>query len=247
MEEVQGHGDGEQVGREMKEGEGEVQPEVGTQMEEVQGHGDGEQVGREMEEGEGEVQVEVGTQMEEVQGHGDGEQVDRKMEEGEGEVQPEVDVEVHSEVAKQVENGDDGEVHDVEEEEVHDAEEVEVHDFELQNGGHGVGDDADDEDEDVDDGEYENVEDSISEESLVDVRVECDIETSKGQPCSLEGECSRRTENDSMHDVHGLFDIEWVSDELDSGPDSENDDASIPKTLFPHLLCLKVWGNINGK
>ncbi|KOM31792.1 hypothetical protein LR48_Vigan01g134800 [Vigna angularis] len=54
MEEVQGHGDGEQVGREMKEGDGEVQPEVRTQMEEVQGHGDGEQVGREVEEGDGE-------------------------------------------------------------------------------------------------------------------------------------------------------------------------------------------------
>ncbi|KOM49327.1 hypothetical protein LR48_Vigan08g015400 [Vigna angularis] len=73
-----------EVGREMEEGEGEVQPEVGTQMEEVHGHGDGEQVdremkegdgeqvGREMEEGEGEVQLEVGTQVEEVQGHGDG-------------------------------------------------------------------------------------------------------------------------------------------------------------------------------
>ncbi|WVZ24376.1 hypothetical protein V8G54_002920 [Vigna mungo] len=217
MEEVQGHGDGEQVGREMEK--------FGTQMEEVQGHGDGEQVGREMEEGEGEIQPEIGTQMEEIQGHGDGEQVGREMEEGEGEV------------------------HDVEEEEVHDVEEVEVHDlhdFELQDdeGGHKDGDegghdgddegghDVDDEDEDEDDGEYENV----------DVKVECDIKTSKGQPCSPEGECSRTTDNDSMHDVRGLSDIEWVSDELDSGPDSENDDASIPKTLFPTFTMPKSLG-----
>ncbi|KOM36641.1 hypothetical protein LR48_Vigan03g002200 [Vigna angularis] len=54
----EGKGDGE-VGREMEDGEGEVQPEVGTQMEEVQGHGDSEQVGRQMEEGEGEVQPDV--------------------------------------------------------------------------------------------------------------------------------------------------------------------------------------------
>ncbi|XP_017438065.1 uncharacterized protein LOC108344109 [Vigna angularis] len=227
----------------MEEGEGEVQPEVGTQMEEVQGHGDGEQVGREMEEGEGEGQAEVGTQ----------------MEEGEGQNHGELDVEVDNEVAKHIENEDDGEVHDVEEEEVHDAEEANVHDFELQDvqedededegghdgdddGGHVSGDDANDEDENVDDGEYENVDDSVSEESLVDVRVECDIGTSKGQPCSLVGECSRNSHNDSMHDVHGLSNIEWVSDELDSGPNNENDDDSIPKTLFPTFTMPKSLG-----
>ncbi|XP_017416918.1 uncharacterized protein LOC108327733 [Vigna angularis] len=36
-----------------------------------------------------------------------------------------------------------------------------------------------------------------------------------------------------MHDVRGLSDTEWVSDELDSGPDSEDDDDSIRRTLFP--------------
>ncbi|WVY97350.1 hypothetical protein V8G54_029501 [Vigna mungo] len=91
VEEGKGDGDGDgEVGREMEDGEGEVQPEVGTQMEEVQGHGDGEQVGREMEEGEGEGHAEVGTQMEgQRQNHG------------------ELDVEVDSEVGKQIENGDD--------------------------------------------------------------------------------------------------------------------------------------------
>ncbi|WVZ17681.1 hypothetical protein V8G54_010663 [Vigna mungo] len=153
----------------------------------------------------------------------------------------------------------------VEEDEVHHAEEAEVHDvndFELQDvqedddedeGGHdgndeGGQDAADDEDEDADDGEYEdedeNVDDSISEESesLVDVRVECDMRTSKGQPCSPKGECSMTSDNDSMHDVRGLSDIEWVSDELDSGPDSEDDDASIPKTLFPTFSMPKSLG-----
>ncbi|XP_047160380.1 uncharacterized protein LOC124830649 [Vigna umbellata] len=36
-----------------------------------------------------------------------------------------------------------------------------------------------------------------------------------------------------MYDVRGLSDTKWVSDELDSGPDSEDDDDSIRRTLFP--------------
>ncbi|XP_017434428.1 uncharacterized protein LOC108341245 [Vigna angularis] len=36
-----------------------------------------------------------------------------------------------------------------------------------------------------------------------------------------------------MHDVYGLSNTKWVSDELDSGPDSEDDDDSIRRTLFP--------------
>ncbi|XP_014499592.1 uncharacterized protein LOC106760702 [Vigna radiata var. radiata] len=199
----------------MEEVEGEIQPEVGTQREEVQGDFDAAQVGREMEEAEGEVQAD-----------GHGEQV-----QGEGDIE--------AEVGKQ--SVEEDKVHHVDEAEVHD-----VHDFELQNvhedddedeGGHDGddegGQDAGDEYEDED----ENVDDSISEESesLVDVRVECDMGTSKGQPCNPEGECSMTSDNDEVHDVRGLSDIEWVSDKLDSGPDSEDDDATIPKTFFPHI------------
>ncbi|XP_047166650.1 acidic leucine-rich nuclear phosphoprotein 32 family member B-like [Vigna umbellata] len=114
---------------------------------------------------------------------------------------------------------DEDEVHDVEEAEVHD-----VHDFELEDV---------EEDEDVDEGEDENVDDEedvdedvyedeyvdedvecepVSEESLVDVSLQCDIGTSKGnvreEPCTLVGECSRTTDNDSIDDVRGLSDIE---------------------------------------
>ncbi|WVY90648.1 hypothetical protein V8G54_036162 [Vigna mungo] len=229
-----GDGDDEQVGREIEEGEGEVQPEVGTQMEELV-----EKWRR--------VRVRVRLKLEHKWRRVLDSRKKKKKEEkkslctaqrqklalsamirgratvwrpgGEAErpERLEANCSVDIEVAKQIENGDDGEVHDVEEEEVHDVEEVEVHDvhdFELQDdeGGHDgdddAGDDVDDEDEDVGDGEYENVDDSVSEESLVDVRVECDTRTSKGQPCSLVGECSRTTDNDSMHDVRGLSDIE---------------------------------------
>ncbi|KOM25915.1 hypothetical protein LR48_Vigan205s005200 [Vigna angularis] len=193
--------------------------------------------------GEVEGQVEVGTKIEE--GHYEGQvegqaEVGTKMEQGE------------SEVAKQIEHVEEGEVHDVEEVVVHD-----VNDFELEyveedeneddhvdeaedeagdDGQDEGGDDVEDKDEDVDDGHKENVQDdededvdeSMSEESLVDVTIECDIGTSKEnvreeQPCTPVGESSRTTDNDSMHDVRGLFDIEWVSDELDSGPDSEEE------------------------
>ncbi|XP_047156665.1 glutamic acid-rich protein-like [Vigna umbellata] len=192
-------------------------------------------------EGQADVQPEVGTKMEE--GHYEGEveaQVGTKLEEGD------------CEVAKQIEHVEDGEVHDVEEVEVHD-----VNDFELQDvkedeieDDH-VGDDEgedDDEHEEVGDdgedesvsehGEDEDVDESVSEESLVDVTIECDISSLKRnvreeQPDSPIGESSRTTDNDSMHDVRGLSNTEWVSDELDSGPDNEDDDDSIRRTLFP--------------
>ncbi|XP_047170316.1 ribosome biogenesis protein BOP1 homolog [Vigna umbellata] len=94
------------------------------------------------------------------------------------------------------------------------------------------------EDEAGDDGQDEDVDESVSEESLVDVTIECDIGTSKGnvreeQPFSPVGESSRTTDNESMHDVHGLSNIEWVSNEFDNGPNSDEDDDSICRTLFP--------------
>ncbi|WVY96917.1 hypothetical protein V8G54_029068 [Vigna mungo] len=184
-----------------------------------------------------------------------------RMEEGQGEGQVEGQVEgqaeVDSDVTEQIEHVEENEAHNVEEAEVHDVEEAEVHDvldFELKD----VEEDKDedvDEDEDVDDVEDEHVEEdedkdvdkSVSEESLVDVTIQCDIGTSKGnvreeEPCTLVGECSRTTDNDSIHDVSGLSDIEWVSDELDSGPDSDEDDDSIPKTLFPTFSMPKSLG-----
>ncbi|WVZ20689.1 hypothetical protein V8G54_008011 [Vigna mungo] len=166
---------------------------------------------------DGEVEAEV------VQADDDGEQVQGEVQaDGDGEqVQGEGDVEAEV---------DEGEVHDVDDFELQDVHE----DDDEDEGGH------DDEDED------ENVDDSISEESesLVDVRVECDIGTSKGQPCSSEGECSMTSESDAVDDVRGLSDIEWVSDKLDSGPDSEDDDATIPRTLFPTFTMPKSFGGI---
>ncbi|XP_017416415.1 uncharacterized protein LOC108327195 [Vigna angularis] len=152
----------------------------------------------------------------EVEGEGEAE-VGTEMEgKGEGEAEAEVQAQVgtkmeegESDVGKQIEHVKDGELEDVEENEIEDDHEVE--DEAGEDGQHEeVGDDG--EDEDVD-------------ESKGNVREE--------QPCSPVGESSRKIDNDSMHDVRGLFDIEWVSDELDSGSDSEEEDDSIKRTLFP--------------
>ncbi|WVZ06211.1 hypothetical protein V8G54_019557 [Vigna mungo] len=152
--------------------------------------------------------------------------VARKVEEGEGDVdaQGDGDAEVgrqmeegDSDVAKEMQDvvgdgDDDGNSDDVDDIEVHD-----VDDFELEHV-------DEDEDEDVD-------EESVNKESLVDVTIQCDIETSKGkvaeEPCTPVSECSRKTDTNSIHDVCGLSDIEWLSDELVSTTDSEEDEDDI--------------------
>ncbi|KOM44019.1 hypothetical protein LR48_Vigan05g162400 [Vigna angularis] len=204
--------------------------DVATQVEEAEVVGNGE-LGTEMVEGEGdaheadgEVHTELGT----------------KMVEGEG------DVECHTEVGiEMVEgahegDGEDAEVHQVEDGKVHHVEEAEVHDFELEDLGEdddvedSEGEDvheAETEDEDLDDEEVD-----VSEESLIDVSIQCDIGTSKGnvrqEPCSLVLESSRSTNNVCIHDVRGLSDNEWLSEELISGSDSEDNDG--PPTVEVH-------------
>ncbi|WVY91979.1 hypothetical protein V8G54_037493 [Vigna mungo] len=234
MKEVEG-----EVGTEMKE----VEAEVGTEMKEVVVEGDGHEVGKgdvdanEVGKGldEGHVEDEVVTQLEEVQGEV---QVDREMEETVGEVEAEVDGE-----QVQCEGVNEGEVHHTHEAEVHDVVDFELHDVHEDDDEDEVGEDGDDH------GGEDAGDESISEESdgLVDVRVDCDMGSFKGQPSSPQGASSPQGEclSDSeveVVDVRGLSDIEWVSDKLDSGPDSEDDDATIPKTLFPTFTMPKSLG-----
>ncbi|WVY89621.1 hypothetical protein V8G54_035135 [Vigna mungo] len=146
-----------------------------------------------------------------------------------------VDAEVHTEGHAEeggevnVEDGEvQGEVHHVQEPEVH-----EVDDFEVEDLG---------EDDDVEDSEGEEVDESedeskSEEEDLHDVTVQCDIGTSKGnvreEHSSPLLESSQSTNNEkNVHDVRGLSDIEWLSEELISRGESEDDDGS-SKTKFP--------------
>ncbi|WVY95142.1 hypothetical protein V8G54_034230, partial [Vigna mungo] len=90
---------------------------------------------------------------------------------------------------------------------------------------------AETEDDDIDDEEVD-----VSEESLIDVNIQCDIGTSKGnvrqEPFSPVTESSQPTDNDCIDDVCGLSDNESLSEELISGPDSEDNDGST-KIRFP--------------
>ncbi|XP_047147565.1 acidic leucine-rich nuclear phosphoprotein 32-related protein 1-like [Vigna umbellata] len=227
---VEGEGDAH-------EGDGEVHTEVGTEM--VEGEGDAH-------EGDSEVHTKLGTNM--VEGEGDAHEGDSevhtelgtKMVEGEGDAH-----EGDSEGAHEG-DGEDAEVHHVEDGEVHHVEEVEVHDFELED--LGEDDDVEDsEDEDVheaetedEDVDYEEVD--VSEESLIDVSVQCDIGTSKGnvrqEPSSVVLESSR-SDNVCIDDVRGLSDNEWVLEELISGSDSEDNDGST-KIRFPTFSMPKT-------
>ncbi|WVZ25006.1 hypothetical protein V8G54_003550 [Vigna mungo] len=183
---------------------GHVQDEgdVATQVEEGEVVGDGEMM-------EGEEIIEVGTKM----GYGDG----------------------YTEVGTEMVDAEEDAHGQEEEVEVH-----EVHDFELEDLG---------EDEDVDESEGEDVHEAetedkdvddeevdVSEESLIDVNIQCDIGASKGnlrqEPSCLIGESSQLTDNDCIDHVRGLSDIEWLSKELISGPNSEDDDGST-KIRFP--------------
>ncbi|KOM42910.1 hypothetical protein LR48_Vigan05g051400 [Vigna angularis] len=136
--------------------EGEVEGEVhGEDEGQVEGEVQGEV------EGEDKGQVEVGTEMEE--GHCAGEaEVGTEMEKEE--------VEVH--------DVNDFELEDVEEDENEDDHVDEAKDEAEDE----IEDEAEDEAEDEigDDGQDEDVDEFVSEESLVDVTIECDIGTSKG-------------------------------------------------------------------
>ncbi|WVZ08135.1 hypothetical protein V8G54_021481 [Vigna mungo] len=182
----------------MEEGDGDA--EVAREMQDVDVDGE---VAREMEERNGDA--EVAREMEEGNGDGNGA---KEVEESGGDVEGAKEVD-DSDVAKQVEDvvgQGDCNANDVDDVEVHD-----VHDFELKD------------DEDVDEEVSQEVEfecESMSEESLVDVTIQCDIGTSKGK-------CSRATDTYSIHDVRGLYDIEWFSNELVSVTDSEEETKNI--------------------
>ncbi|WVY89174.1 hypothetical protein V8G54_034688 [Vigna mungo] len=133
-------------------------------------------------------------------------EVERKVEcEGEGLTQLEegpAEGEVEREVECEVEGKGEG-LTQLEEVEVANVDEVEVHDvddFELED----VEEDEDD-DENIEDDEDENVDESSSEESLIDVTIQCDnIGTSK-RNVSEEQPCSSWTSgNDDMNDVRDL-------------------------------------------
>ncbi|WVY90703.1 hypothetical protein V8G54_036217 [Vigna mungo] len=230
--------------------------DVATQVEEGEVIGDGE-VQREMVEGEsdGEVHTEVRTEM--VEGEGEGLiQVRIEMRYGDG----------HTEVGTKMVDGqcdahdsEEAEVHEVEEDaEVHHVEETEVHDFELEDLGEdddvdgSEGEDVHEaqiEDADVDDDEEVDDHIDASEESVIDVSIQCEIGTSKGNvrqdPSTPEDECSWSIDNECIDDVRGLFDNEWLSEELINGPDSGDDDDStkirFPTFSIPKSLKAYKW------
>ncbi|KOM41505.1 hypothetical protein LR48_Vigan04g170300 [Vigna angularis] len=246
-----------QLGTEMVEGEGdthegdvEVHTEVGTKM--VEGEGDAQDgdgldhtaVGRKMVEGEddahegegdgyegdGEDHSDAGTKRVEGEGEGDGEDHSdggTKMVEGEGKG----DGQDHSDAHEDVE------IHHVEEAEVHD-----VDDFELED--YGEDDDVEDSEGDAHQAETEDEDVDRSEGSLIDVSVHCDIGTFKGnvgeQASSALLESERSTENEFIDDMCKLSDNEWLSEELFSGSDSEDNHVrtKIRFPAFKYLLAI---------
>ncbi|WVZ20106.1 hypothetical protein V8G54_007428 [Vigna mungo] len=236
--------------------EGVEDAKVHTEGDAQEGHGVDAEVHTEghAQEG-GEVNVEDG----EVQV----EDADVQVEDADVRVE---DADVHEVEDGEVEDGDDqvkdGEVQ-VEDVEVHHVEEPEVHevdDFKVED----LGEDDDlheDSEGKVEDSEGEEVHEAESEEEdLHDVTVQCDIGTSKGnvreEHCSPVLESSQSTNNEkNMHDVRGLSDNEWLSEELISGGESEDDDGS-SKTLMTYYWVgwmffeKQVWRGVtnnNGK
>ncbi|XP_052726188.1 uncharacterized protein LOC128194667 [Vigna angularis] len=224
-----------QLGTEMVEGEGDAQDgdgldhtAVGRKM--VEGEDDAHEGEGDGYEGDGEDHSDVGTKRVEGEGEGNGEDHSdggTKMVEGEGEG----DGQDHSDVHEDVE------IHHVEEAEVHD-----VDDFELED--YGEDDDVEDSEGDAHQAETEDEDVDSSEGSLIDVSVHCDIGTSKGnvgeQASSALLESERSTYNEFIDDMCGLSDNEWLSEELFSGSDSEDNHVrtkirfptfSMPKTL----------------
>ncbi|KOM40989.1 hypothetical protein LR48_Vigan04g118700 [Vigna angularis] len=166
---------------------------------------------------------------------GDG-QLGTEMVEGERDAH-EGDGEVHTKVGTEMVEGEGDANEGDEEAEVHD-----VHDFELEE--LGENDDVEDnEGDDVHEAETEDEDVDVSEESLIDVSVHCDIRTSKGnvreEASSALLESSRSTDNDCIDDVRGLSDNEWLSEELISGSDSEDNDGST-KIRFPTFSMPKT-------
>ncbi|WVY90437.1 hypothetical protein V8G54_035951 [Vigna mungo] len=133
---------------------------------------------------------------------------------------------------------EDGEVQDVYDFEVKDFEvdDFEEEDFEIEDLGEDDDDVEDSEGEDIKaDSEGKDIEADSEEKYLHDVTVQCDIGTSKvrDEHSSPLLESSQSIDNDiNMHDVRGLSDNEWLSDDLMSGSESENNDGS-SKTIFP--------------
>ncbi|XP_052726012.1 uncharacterized protein LOC128194441 [Vigna angularis] len=237
---VEGEGDAQDgdgldhtaVGRKMVEGEDDAHEGEGDGYE-----GDGEDhsdVGKKMVEGDGQDHSDGGTKMGE--GEGDGED-HSDAHEGEGDGY-EGEGEDHSDAYEG--DGEDVEIHHVEEAEVHDVDDFELEDYEEDDdveGSEGDAHQAESEDEDVD----------RSEGILIDVSVHCDIGSSKGnvgeQASSALLESERSTDNEFIHDMCGLSDNEWLSEELFSGSDSEDNHVrtkirfptfSMPKTLVDY-------------
>ncbi|XP_014490829.1 sodium/potassium/calcium exchanger 1-like [Vigna radiata var. radiata] len=216
-------------------GEVDDEGDVATQ---VEGEGDAHQ-------GDEDVDVHTDLDTKIVDCDGDDQEGDEDIEvhgEGEGDAQEGDAQDSHAQEG----HGLDAEVHEVEDGEVHHVEQPGVHeldDFEVED----LGEDDDDEDSDGEDvheqeGKEEELHDEevhVSDESLIDVSVHCeaDIGTSKGNVREehfsplLESSQSRENEK-NMHDVRGLADDEWLSEELINGSESEEDDGS-SKVRFP--------------
>ncbi|WVZ19233.1 hypothetical protein V8G54_006555 [Vigna mungo] len=230
LDQVQGDGVAAEVGGEMEKVKGDVETELVTELDQVQGDGVAAEVGGEMEKVEGDVETELVTELDQVQGDGVAAEVGGEMEKVEGDVETKLVTEldqvqgdgVHAEVGGEMEQAK-GHV-----------ENQDGVDGDSEGGEDGDEDDDDDEDDDKDDDEDE---DEDEDEGGHDGDDEGDMGTSKGPPCS-----PMTSDNEAVHDVRGLSDIEWVSDKLESGPDSEDDDGSIPKTLFPTFSMPKSLG-----
>ncbi|WVZ16312.1 hypothetical protein V8G54_009294 [Vigna mungo] len=202
---VDAHVDDEgDVARQVEEGGGDADGKLGTKMEKGDGDVDGQ--------GEGDVDAQVGTQMEEGEGDAQGDSdVSKEMQH------------VVGDGAGNSNDVDDFELEDVEENgDVDEVKDEDVH-----------------EDEDVGEDVHGDVQcESVNEESLVDVTIQCDIGTSKGkvteEPCTLVGECSRKTDIDSIHDVCGMSDIDATDseeDEDDIGTYGRFSTFTMPKSL----------------
>ncbi|XP_017412869.1 uncharacterized protein LOC108324433 [Vigna angularis] len=147
-----------------------------------------------------------------VDGQGDAHEGKGDGYEGDGEDHSDVGTKmVEGEGDAQKSDGQDVDVHEVKDGEVHHVEEAEVHD--------------------VDDFELE------------DLGEDDDVEDSEGnvgeQASNALLESERSTDNEFIHDVCGLSDNEWLSEELISGSDSEDNDGST-KIRFPTFSMPKT-------
>ncbi|XP_052725933.1 uncharacterized protein LOC128194388 [Vigna angularis] len=240
---VEGEGDAHEGEGDAYKGDGEDHTDVGTKM--VEGEGDAHEGEGDAYEGDGEDHTDVGTKM--VKGEGDAHEGEGDAYEGDGEDHTDVGTKIiEGEGDAHKGDGQDVEIHEVEDGEVHHVEEAEVHDvhdFELED----LGEDDDVEDnegDDVHEAEIEDEDVDVSEESLIDVSVHYDIGTSEGNVREESSsasllESSRSIDNDCIDDVRGLSNNEWLSEELISGSDSEDNDGST-KIRFPTFSMPKT-------